>query len=137
MLHKKLFIFFFVLFATSLVIADELRHHQKVDGMDIYLDVLPVQATQKDGNNYHIVITLVDSKSGKRITNAGVKASVEPLGKEEHTKDLDPMHGELISYGNYFTMHKAVHYNVKVEIQRANKEPKSVAMFIFKQAQEQ
>ena len=132
----------FLLFGTNLIMAEELRHHQKVDGMNIYLDVIPAQPAQKYDNmhenathkkdNYHIVITLFDIKSGKRITDARVKASVAPLGKKDHTKDLEPMTGELLHYGNYFTMHKTIHYNVKVEIQRANKESNSVAMFIFK-----
>ena len=145
MLYKNLFIFLFLLFGTNLVMAEELRHHQRVDGMNIYLDVFPLPLAQKDENmhggvtdekdNYHIVVTLFDIKTGKRITNASVQASVEPLGIKYQTKDLEPMYGEL-NYGNYFTMYKAIHYNVKVEIRRANSELKSVAMFIFKRPQD-
>jgi len=145
MLYKNLFIFIFLLLATNLVMAEELRHHQRVDGMNIYLDIFPLPLAQKDKNmhggvtdekdNYHIVVTLFDIKSGKRIMNASVQASVEPLDKKYQTKDLEPMYGEL-SYGNYFTMHKAIHYNVKVEIQRANSKLRSVVMFIFKRPQD-
>lgn len=144
MLQKNLFILLFFLLGTNFVVAEELRHHQRVDSMNIYLDVFPLKLAQQDQNmhggftdekdNYHIVVTLFDIKSGKRITSASVQASVEPLGREYKTKELEPMYGEL-NYGNYFTMYQAIHYNVKVEIQRTNIELKSVAMFIFKRPQ--
>ena len=145
MLYKNLFIFLFVLFGTNLVMAEGIQHHQKVDGMDVYLDVIPMQHTQKHSSmhggtvnkedSYHIVIALFDIKSGKRITDASVKASVTPLGREDNAKDLEPTHGDPLSYGNYFTMQKAVHYNIKVEIQRANEKAKSITMFILKPPQ--
>lgn len=145
MLHKNLFILLFFLLSTNIVVAEELRHHQRVDGMNIYLDVFPLELVKQDQSmhggftdekdNYHIVVTLFDIKSGKRITNASVHASVEPLGREYKTKELEPMYGAL-SYGNYFTMYKAIHYNVKVEIHRTDIELKSVAMFIFKRPQD-
>jgi len=50
MLYKNLFIFLFLLFGTNLVMAEELRHHQRVDGMNIYLDVFPLPLAQKDEN---------------------------------------------------------------------------------------
>ncbi len=145
MLYKNLFIFLFVLFGTNLVMAGDLQHHQKVDGMNIYLDVIPVQPTEKyssmhggttdEEHSYHIVISLFDIKSGKRITNARVKASVAQLGTKDNAKELEPMHGDLLSYGNYFTMYKAIHYNIKVEIQRPDESVKSIAMFILKPPQ--
>ncbi len=146
MLYKNLFIFLFLLFGTNLVMADHSQRHQKIDGMSIYLGVIPAQLTQKhstmhggitnEEHSYHIVIALFDSKSGKRITNARVKASVAPLGMKGHTKDLEPMHGDLLSYGNYFTMYKATNYTIKVEIQRADKRVKSVAKFTFKRSRD-
>lgn len=38
MLYKKLFIFFFVLLGTNLIMAGESRHHQKVDGMNMVVN---------------------------------------------------------------------------------------------------
>jgi hypothetical protein len=141
MLYKKLFIFLFFMFGTNLVLADHAQRHQIIDGMSIYLGVIPAQLTQKydsmhggaphEEHSYHIVIALFDTKSGKRITNAKLKTTVALLGMKGTTKDLEPMHGALLSYGNYFTMHQAAHYTISIEIQRASTEAKSVAHFIF------
>lgn len=140
MLYKKLFIFLFLMFGTNLVLADHAQRHQIIDSMSIYLGVMPAQLTQKYGSmhggapyeehSYHIVIAIFDTKSGKRITNAKLKTIVALLGMKGTTKNLEPMHDGL-SYGNYFTMHKAAHYTISIEIQRASKKAKSVAHFIF------
>jgi len=141
MLHKKLFIFLFLMFSTNLVLADHAQRHQIIDGMSIYLGIIPAQLTQKYGSmhggatdeehSYHIVIAIFDTKSGKRITNAKLKTTVALLGTKGNTKDLEPMHGELLSYGNYFTMNQAAHYTISTEILRASTKAKSVAHFIF------
>ncbi|OYZ23599.1 MAG: hypothetical protein B7Y23_10075 [Sulfurovum sp. 16-42-52] len=52
------------------------------------------------------------------------------------TKDLEPMHGELLSYGNYFTMYSETYYSIKVEIQRPKEKVKSVAKFVFKRSRD-
>jgi len=142
MLYKNLFIFLFLMFTTNQAVSDHSQRHQKVDDMSIYLGVVPAQLTQhhstmhsgitNEEHSYHIVIALFNSKSGKRITDARVKASVASLGMKGETKDLEPMHGDLLSYGNYFTMYKATNYTIKVEIQRADEKVKSIAMFILK-----
>ncbi|OYZ23670.1 MAG: hypothetical protein B7Y23_09955 [Sulfurovum sp. 16-42-52] len=89
MLYKNVLILLLLIFGTNLVMADDSQRYQKVDGMSIYLGVIPAQLTQKyssmhggvtsNEHSYHIVIALFDSKSGKRITNARVKASVAAL----------------------------------------------------------
>ena len=141
MFHKNLFIFLFLLFGTNTIIANDSQRHQEINGMSIYLGVIPAQLTQKYGNmhgganheehSYHIVIAIFNSNTGERITNAKLKATVASLGMKGKTKDLEPMRGSLLSYGNYFTMREAAYYNINVEIQRANKEAMSVAKFIY------
>lgn len=141
MLYKKLFIFFFLMFGTNLVLADHAQRHQIIDDMSIYLGIIPAQLTQKyvsmhggvahEEHSYHIVIAIFDTKSGKRITNAKLKGTVALLGRKGNTKDLEPMHDVLLSYGNYFTMDQATHYTISIEIHRAGKNAKSVANFIF------
>lgn len=141
MLYKKLFIFLFLIFGTNLVLADHAQRHQILDDMSIYLGIIPAQLTQKyvsmhggvphEEHSYHIVIAIFDRKSGKRITNAKLKATVALVGMNGTTKDLEPMHDVLLSYGNYFTMDQAALYTISIEIQRARKKAKSVANFIF------
>ncbi len=46
------------------------------------------------------------------------------------SKELEPMHGELLSYGNYFKMNDATLYRIKVNIARKGK-AEAVANFTF------
>lgn len=141
MRYKNLAIFFCLLFAASLVMADDSEHHQRVDGLSIYLGVIPAQLTQKHPkmhgggadkeHRYHVMIALFDAKSGERITDARVKATVSPLGLGGSTKPLEQIHGEPLSYGNYFTMHKPELYRIRVEIRRGDSKHLTVAKFVF------
>lgn len=146
MLYKNVLIFLFFIFGTSLAIADESQRYQKIDGMSVYLGVIPAQITKKyrsmhgggtnNEHSYHVVIALFDEKLGERIIDAKVIASVTALAMKGVTKVLEPMHGDLLSYGNYFTMHTETYYDIKVEIQRAEKTAKTVAKFTFKRSRD-
>jgi len=106
-----------------------------------YLGVIPAQLTQEHPgmhgggadkeHRYHVLVALFDSKSGERITDASVKATVSSLGMGGSTEVLEPMHGEALSYGNYFSLLKPELYRVRVEIQRGKDSDKSVAKFVF------
>ncbi|CAA6815814.1 MAG: Unknown protein [uncultured Sulfurovum sp.] len=134
------------MFGTNLVLADHAQRHQIIDGMSIYLGTIPAQLTQNyvsmhggvtdEEHSYHIVISIFDTKSGKRITSAKLKTTVALVGDKGNTKDLEPMHEVLLGYGNYFTMHQAAHYIISTEISRANTKAKSVAHFIFNRPKE-
>ena len=143
MFYKKLLVSLFLMFMAVAAIADDSQRHQKVDGMSIYLGVIPAQLTQehykmhggvvKEEHSYHINLALFDDKTKKRITDAKIKATVSALGLSGESKVLEPMHGgELLSYGNYFTMYKATQYRIKVAIDRGDKGGKSIVEFIFK-----
>ena len=139
--YRNLSVFFCLLFAASLVLAGNSERHQQVDGMDIYLGVIPAQLTQEHSgmhgseadrkHSYHILVALFDSKSRKRITDARVKATVSLLGMGGSTKELEPMRDEALSYGNYFTLHEPELYRIKFEIRRGDSKHLSVAKFVF------
>ncbi len=129
----------FMAFSAS---ADDSQRHQQVDGINIYLGVIPAQITQarhsemhggvnNNEHRYHILVALFDSNNGERITDAKVKATVAQLGLSGETKRLEPMSTELLSYGNYFAMHRADNYQIQIEIQRGDGKGKSVAQFVF------
>ena len=80
---------------------------------------------------YNILIALFDSETDKRISNAKVKATVISLGMKGKTKELERMHGNLRSYGNYFTMYEATPYTIRVEIQRTEHGKISIVEFLF------
>ncbi len=141
MLYRNLLVFFCLVFAANMAMADDSKRHLKINGMSVYLGVIPAQITQDypgmhsaaagAEHRYHVLVALFDSKSGKRITDARVKAAVFPLGLERSPEELEPMRGEPLSYGNYFTLHKPELYRIRVEIQRGDDGHLSVAEFVF------
>ncbi|VAW86272.1 hypothetical protein MNBD_GAMMA18-230 [hydrothermal vent metagenome] len=139
---KMTFLMIGLIFVAVSANAGDSQRHQQVDGINIYLGVIPAQITQArhsemhggvddKEHRYHILVALLDSNSGKRITDAKVKATVAQPGLSGETKTLEPMSGELLSYGNYFAMHRADNYQIRVEIQRGEGKEKSVARFVF------
>jgi hypothetical protein len=104
------------LFLTGAFAAD-VPTHKVVDGVAIYLGVLPsemvlghphshTEAGMHGGvpvgeHRYHVLVALFDAASGKRITDAQVKARYlsSPVRRQ---RKLEPMHiADTITYGNY------------------------------------
>ncbi len=102
--------------------ADLPRNSQTIEGMTIELGVVPLKrvkeehatlpgdpeamhgGTTANSSSAHIVVALFDAKTGVRIADAEIQASV---GNPGHSRDsytsLEPMEmGGVISYGNYF-----------------------------------
>ena len=143
MLFKKIFIFIFMMFAATSVMAGHAERHQTVDGLNVYFGAIPSQLIGGHGSmhrtsdmehgtyTYHILVALFDKKTEKRITDAYVKATVVPLGMKGETKQLEPMHGDLVSYGNFFTISETTPYTIKVEIKRAGDSRKSITEFTY------
>ena len=143
MLYKKIFIFLSLLFATTFLMAGHAERHQTIDGLSIYFGVIPAQLIGGHGtmhstrgmkhgkHTYHILVAVFDDNSGKRITDARVKATITSLNTKGETKKLEPMHGDLLSYGNFFELTETTPYIVRVEIQRTDSKTKSLAEFTF------
>ncbi len=112
----------------------ETGSHQQVNGIDIYIGVVPAQIAGehldkheertmhggppvKEGN-YHLIVALFDA-NGKRITNAEVSATIAELGMSGPRKTMQPMRiGETTSFGNYFRLRGKGVYRVSIEIRR-------------------
>jgi hypothetical protein len=108
--------------------------HKIVDGVAIYLGVIPAElieghpkAHPESGmhggappvteERYHIVIALFDAKTGARITNAKVTASLSSFGFPVGKKTLEPMLiANTISYGNYFKLSGKGAHRIQIEI---------------------
>lgn len=143
MLYKKICIFLFILFATTSVMAEHAQRHQVVDGLSVYFGVIPAQLIGGHGNmhrtidmvhgkhTYHILVALFDNKSGKRITEVKMKATVTPLGMKSVSKKLEAMHGDLVSYGNFFTLSEVTPYTIRIEIEGAGNGVRSIAEFTY------
>ncbi len=143
MLFKKIFIFIFMMFAATSVNAGHAERHQTVDGLSVYFGAIPAQLIGGHGSmhrtrgvnhgkyTYHILVAIFDNNSGKRITDAMVKATVISLNTKGETKRLEPMHGDLLSYGNFFELTETTPYTIKVEIRQTDKTAKSLTEFTF------
>ncbi|HXH72366.1 MAG TPA: hypothetical protein VNI58_06085 [Mariprofundaceae bacterium] len=126
--------------------AADIERHQMISGVSIYLGVLPIQMAKNEAdelklpNNvysqrqrYYVLFALFDEKSGQRIVDADVKASVQALGGLDFTeKKLTPIHVEkMISYGNYFRMADPDIYHIQVWITRAGESKPVTAIFVY------
>lgn len=116
--------------------ATDVPTHKVVNGMAIYLGVLPsemvlghphshTEAGMHGGvpagkHQYHVLVAFFDAASGKRIANAQVKARVSELALSGTEKKLEPMHiADSVTYGNYFRMSSAGIYRIQVQIRRS------------------
>jgi hypothetical protein len=115
--------------------ADAPKNFQMVDGVAIYLGVMPAQIVQghpkkhpearmhggvpAKGHRDHVVVALYDNATGQRIENAQVTGSVMEIGLGSKQKNLEPMAiAGTITYGNYFDMPDNNIYHIKVQIRR-------------------
>jgi len=106
---------------------------QVVDGIAIYLGVMPAQILHGHPKSYpessmhkgippkahrdHLVVALFDDATGDRIENAKVSGSVMELGLGSQKKELEPMKiAGTITYGNYFKMPDSNTYHIKLWI---------------------
>lgn len=109
--------------------------HHVVNGMDVYLGVMPAAAVQAlpardqaeksmhrgpaGASAYHVNLSLFDANSHAAIRDAQVRVSVEQVGLGSETRQLEPMSiNGFVSYGNYFRMNSPQPYVIDVQILR-------------------
>ena len=114
---------------------DAPENFRVVDGVAIYLGVMPAQIVQGHakehpeagmhggvptrGQRAHVVLALFDDATGRRIEGAQVTAAVMELGLGPEWKTLEPMRiADTITYGNYFDMRDNGLYDIQVRIRR-------------------
>lgn len=108
------------------------EHYKVADGISVYLGVVPSELIRAHRDQYpagmhggvprrasyhHVMIALFDNKTGKRINDATVTASVEEVGATSQQKQLEPMAiAGTITYGNYFTLSGDAVYRIHLQI---------------------
>lgn len=129
-----------LLFASATLPAQTVQP-LRADSIEIFYGVIPAQiilghpeghaerkmhgGTPTWGEQYHLIVTLFEQDSGKRISDAEVKATVFNMrspGKRVGgpQKRLEPMQfAGTQSYGNYFNMPGPAPYRIELEIRRA------------------
>jgi hypothetical protein len=112
--------------------ADE--HSRSVNGHTVYLGVVPAEivkghdpghperemhggAPTRSGQ-YHVMIAIFETATGKRVTDAQLVARVSEPGLAPVQKKLEPMEiSGAMSFGNYFAMGGAGPYRIKLAIE--------------------
>lgn len=118
--------------------ADDLQRMQAVDGMNVFLGVMPAAAIRAGmtgevetamhggipaGHDiHHVLVTLFDRESGERIENATVTARVIPLGLVGKAQPLEIMYSAGVAcYCNWFDMPAGDTYRISVLIERPDR----------------
>ncbi|NOY66937.1 MAG: hypothetical protein GXP13_05965 [Gammaproteobacteria bacterium] len=103
---------------------------QVVGNTAIYLGVIPAQMIQGHpkmhggvpmtwGGSSHIIISLFNNDTGKRIEDAKITANVMRHGVSDQEKNLEAMKTSgVTTYGNYFDMPGNDTYHIKLWIHR-------------------
>lgn len=134
-MQTKFMLRFVQMAAVSLLIAATTAlaasHQQVVDGVAIYFGIVPAELVRGHppehpesvmhggppvGEN-HVMVALFDDKTGQRITNAEVTATITGPGNFKAEKKLEPMTiAGAVTYGNYFSLLGSGPYRIAVHI---------------------
>lgn len=105
----------------------------RVNGMDVFYGVIPAEIVSghpsghtetkmhggvpRGSGQHHLIVSVFDVKSGKRIENAQVSARVSELALTPQSKNLEPMQiAGTVTYGNFFTMTSPGPYRIEVDV---------------------
>lgn len=134
------------------MLATELDQHLSVSGIEIYYGVVPAPVVQDTpahaksatgmhgkpnqyADSHHLVVSLYDSQSGRRITDAAVTATVSALGYRHEEKPLTLMTtGSVQSYGNFFRLSGSDTFRIDLKIQRKGAAAPVAARFNYRPA---
>jgi hypothetical protein len=123
------------LFVVSAVEAAVDEPFRMVDGLEIYLGVMPAAVLRAHPephherkmhggapagrDEYHILVAVFDQASGARIVDAMVEAEVAPLGLAGTRKTLEAMAvAGTVTYGNFFGLPRGDLYRIRLKITR-------------------
>jgi hypothetical protein len=127
--------FLVALALASLIAASaHAENSQTVDGHTVYLGVVPAEIVKGHErghperemhggaptrrSQYHIMIVIFETATGKRVTDARLVARVSEPGLAPVQKKLEPMEiSGAMSFGNYFAMGGAGPYSIKLAIE--------------------
>ncbi len=139
------------LVAVPAVSAATASEHRVVDGVSIYLGIVPAEIVrghprghpesemhggpQAGEHVFHLIIALFDEQTDKRISDARVSASVSEINHPGSQRTLEPMLiAGTIAYGNYFDLPGSGPYRIVVQIRRPGQPGVIEAEFLFKHA---
>lgn len=129
--------FMVILSFNSSFAIEEQSNYKTINGMSIYYGVIPSEIVEghpkqhseremhggvpRDSNQFHLIVSLFDNETNKRISDAEITATINELGLSGETKKLEPMNiADTITYGNYFRIDINKTYEINLQIQRPN-----------------
>lgn len=123
------------------------EYRKSAGGYEIYLGVLPAgvlflyrpdhgDATMhggpRVGDAHHVLVGLVDTASGARVTDADISARITPPNGASVEKRLEPMMvDKSVAYGGYFPLRRDQRYRIELTIRRPGPEPAVQASFDY------
>ena len=104
-------------------------------GLVVYLGVVPADLIRaystayperhmhggppRGTTHYHVMISIFDDATGRRVDDATVEAEVAGVGLAGVRKRLEPMAiADTVTYGNYFSMIGHDRYRIRLHIRR-------------------
>lgn len=121
-------------------------------GMELYYGVVPAEmlldhprlheeqvmhkGVPGEKGTHHLVISVFDTKTRTRITDATITGSATEPGRSTAWKPLETMaFGDSVSYGNYFDMPNPGPYDMAVKVRRPRSSEPVVARFRYRHPQ--
>ena len=125
------------LLSPSVALAAESAQPIRSGGLEIFYGVIPAEillghpgsheerqmhgGTPRGRGQHHLIVSVFDGKTQKRVENAIVTARVGEIGLSVQEKKLEPMQfGGMATYGNYFRMAAPGPYRIELEIRGEN-----------------
>lgn len=107
-------------------------YYKTADNLAVYFAVIPSElmghspehpekvthaGTSAERRQHHVVVALFDTKTGRRITDADVTATVGEPGLTPSSKKLERMFiAGTVSYGNFFPMSNPYQYRFAIQV---------------------
>lgn len=136
MTKTKLALFVVALFALGTPTAAVAQQSRASGGLVVYLGVIPAQVLRghtpgqlpepaphgrapRGTHQYHLTAAVFDEKTGTRISDAQVSATIAGVGLAGSRITLKPMQIEgTLTYGGYYNFPGDDRYTIRVEIRR-------------------
>lgn len=112
-------------------------YSQSVGGYSVYLGVVPAEIIKghpaqhaeasmhggtRTGGSHHVMISIIDDKTSKQVTDAAVEAQVGEIGLSVTTRKMEPMViVGTTTYGNFFPMNGNGPFQIDVEFRPAGR----------------
>ena len=92
-----------------------------------------MHASESRRGRDHVVISLADERSGKRIEDATVTASISRSGVDHIRRPMERMEAPgATSYGGYFDLRQPGPYRIRIEVVRPEFPMPVAADFVYK-----